>query len=359
MRPCARPVPSSGPARSRCPPIGARSSTATARNWPSRSPPRRSASTRSWSPTPRARSACWTSCSCSRPRRSRPSGPSSRAKQKGFVYVRRQVDASIGEQLADLELVGVNVDREDRRVLPGGETGRSVIGRTDIDGNGTAGLELQYGGGDPGTELGYDDILTGTPGVLTREVAPQGRSIPGSEEVTVPPVPGQDIVLTIDRSIQFADGAGVARSRQRARGARPAMSIVMGTHTGEVLAMSSVRAQRRRGRRDHERQLRRRQRLRARIGRQGGHGGRRSQPGLGQPRFDVRRPVAAAVRRRPAQRLAPAPGRPHDRRADPRRVVEHRHDRHPGVARVRRLGRGSSDALGVPAQLRFRRSARP
>ena len=31
-------------------------------------------------------------------------------------------------------------------MMPGGETGQSVIGDTDIDGNGIAGLELQYDG---------------------------------------------------------------------------------------------------------------------------------------------------------------------------------------------------------------------
>ena len=62
------------------------------------------------------------------------------------------------------ELDGVNVDDEDRRILPGGETGRSVIGLTDIDGNGIAGLEYQYGGGEAGRRAGYNDILTGTPG---------------------------------------------------------------------------------------------------------------------------------------------------------------------------------------------------
>ena len=162
------------------------------------------------------------------------------AKQRGFVYVRREVDVSIGEQLAQLGLVGVNVDPEDKRVLPGGETGRSVIGRTDIDGNGTAGLELQYGGGEPAAELGYDDILTGTPGLMTREVAPKGRSIPGSEQVVLGPVPGEDIVLTLDRSIQFATEQALL-SRVSELGARSGYVIVMRTGTGEVLAMSSVR----------------------------------------------------------------------------------------------------------------------
>ncbi len=55
-------------------------------------------------------------------------------------------------------------------MLPGGDTGRSVIGLTDIDGIGIAGLEKQY-----------DNVLGGKAGEETLEVAPGGRSIAGSE----------------------------------------------------------------------------------------------------------------------------------------------------------------------------------
>ncbi|HEX6657384.1 MAG TPA: penicillin-binding protein 2, partial [Ilumatobacter sp.] len=161
------------------------------------------------------------------------------ARDKGFVFVKRQVVVAIGQQIADLELSGVNVDPEDRRVLPGGETGRSVIGLTDIDGAGIAGLELQFGGGERGGEQGYTDILDGTPGELTKEVAPKGRSIPGSEQVTQQPVPGEDIILTLDRSIQFAVEEALL-GRVSELGAKSGTVVVMDTDTGDVLAMASV-----------------------------------------------------------------------------------------------------------------------
>jgi cell division protein FtsI (penicillin-binding protein 3) len=160
-------------------------------------------------------------------------------KEKGFVYVQREVDVTIGEQIAQLDLNGVNVDYEDERVLPGGNTGRSVIGRTDIDGVGVAGLELQYGGGEPGAELGYGDILEGVPGEMTKEVAPKGRSIPGSEQITTQPVPGEDIILTLDRSIQFAVEEALL-DRVAELQARSGTVVVMDTDTGDVLAMASV-----------------------------------------------------------------------------------------------------------------------
>ncbi|MGA1052311.1 MAG: peptidoglycan D,D-transpeptidase FtsI family protein [Ilumatobacteraceae bacterium] len=151
------------------------------------------------------------------------------AKESGFVYVRRQIDRELGEVIDRLGLEGVNVEPEDRRILPGGDTGRSVIGRTDIDGTGIAGLERQY-----------DELLRGSPGSLSREVAPRGRSIPGTEQVTLAPVPGNDIVLTIDRSIQFA-AEQLLVERVAELDARSGYIVIMDTASGDILAMASVR----------------------------------------------------------------------------------------------------------------------
>ncbi len=150
-------------------------------------------------------------------------------KERGFVYVARQADAGIGDQIASLGLSGVNVDREGRREMPGGDTGRSVIGRTNIDGVGISGLELQF-----------DDVLTGTGGSMSREVAPGDRSIPGSESIVEAPVPGHDLVLTLDRSIQYSTEQ-VLLEQVRRIGARGATAIAMDPSTGEIFSMASVR----------------------------------------------------------------------------------------------------------------------
>ena len=151
------------------------------------------------------------------------------SKDRGFVFVRRQADADIGDEISSMKLAGVNVDRESRREMPGGDTGRSVIGRTNIDGVGISGLELQY-----------DDMLTGTGGNMRREVAPGGRSIPGSEAVTDQPVAGDDLVLTLDRSIQYSTEQ-VLLEQVAAIGAKGATAIAMDTDTGEIYSMASVR----------------------------------------------------------------------------------------------------------------------
>jgi cell division protein FtsI (penicillin-binding protein 3) len=144
------------------------------------------------------------------------------------VYVKRQVDLQTGENLKALGINGLNVDSVDIRVLPGGTVGWSVIGRTDIDGNGISGLEAQY-----------DELLTGTPGELRKEVAPGGRSVAGSEDVVTAPVAGNDLILTLDRSIQFqAELLLVDRVDELL--AKSGTIIVMDTDTGDVLAMASV-----------------------------------------------------------------------------------------------------------------------
>lgn len=151
------------------------------------------------------------------------------ARERGFAYVARQVDNNLGAQIDALDLVGVSTYREDRRMLPGGITGRSVIGQVNIDGEGSAGLELQY-----------DALLTGTNGEMVREVAPGGRSIAGTEEVIRPAVPGGDLVLTIDRSLQYAAEQALMR-QVSGLGARGGEVIIMDTDTGDVYAMTSVR----------------------------------------------------------------------------------------------------------------------
>ncbi|MFK7918309.1 MAG: peptidoglycan D,D-transpeptidase FtsI family protein [Ilumatobacter sp.] len=149
--------------------------------------------------------------------------------RRGFVYVARQVDADIAARIDALNRAGINVDGEARREMPGGQTGQTVLGRTNIDGVGIAGLELQY-----------DDLLTGTGGQSTREIAPGGRTIPGSETVSQAPVAGDDLVLTIDRSIQFASEQVLIEQVEEI-GARGGFIIVMDTDTGEILANASVR----------------------------------------------------------------------------------------------------------------------
>ncbi len=150
------------------------------------------------------------------------------AKDKSFVYVARQIDDDLANSVIALNLSGIDVLREDKRIMPSGEVGRSLLGRTDIDGIGTAGVEKLY-----------NAELTGADGERVREHDAKGRSIPGSGATTTAPIPGNDLILTLDRSLQFqVEQALITRVTDlKAKGGAV---VVMDTATGEIYAIANV-----------------------------------------------------------------------------------------------------------------------
>ncbi len=150
------------------------------------------------------------------------------AKDKSFIYVARQIDDDLADSVMALNISGIDLLREDQRIMPSGEVGRSLLGRTDIDGVGTAGVELLY-----------NAELTGVDGERVREHDARGRSIPGSGATTTEPVPGNDLILTLDRSLQFqVEQALVARVE--ALSAKGGAVVVMDTATGQIYAIANV-----------------------------------------------------------------------------------------------------------------------
>ena len=151
------------------------------------------------------------------------------AKDRQFVYVARQVDDVTAQAIRNLDLAGVGWYDEPTRVFPAGDLARGVLGRTDVDGRGIGGIEKLY-----------DAELTGEPGRLVRERDGNGRSIPMGKRILEQAVPGDDLVLTISRPIQYAAEQALVQKVAEI-GARGATAIVMDPATGEVYAMAGVR----------------------------------------------------------------------------------------------------------------------
>ncbi len=149
-------------------------------------------------------------------------------QDRHFVYLARQVDHELGEEIAALELPGIGVLTEPERVYPAGTLAGQVVGFTDIDAQGLQGLEARY-----------DHVLAGEPGTLLLERAPGGLDIASGIRELEPPVVGTDVVLTLDRDIQHVAelAADDALERYEARGAS---IVVTEVGTGDVLAMASA-----------------------------------------------------------------------------------------------------------------------
>ncbi|HUI68873.1 MAG TPA: penicillin-binding protein 2, partial [Spirochaetia bacterium] len=85
--------------------------------------------------------------------------------------------------------------------------------------------------GKTGIEKEYDSVLRGKDGTRYRVVDVRERRLTGEEEEVVPPVPGKNVVLTIDRRIQ--------KLAEQALGPRKGSVVVLKPATGEILAMVS------------------------------------------------------------------------------------------------------------------------
>ena len=148
--------------------------------------------------------------------------------KRRFIYLKRR--ASFQEARAARELIdtrdvpGVDFQTEYRRYYPGVEVFGHVLGFTDIEDRGQEGMELAY-----------EKWLGAEPG--RRRVIQDGRHrIVAEVEQIRPPRNGKDLVLSLDRRLQFLAyrelKAAVAEHK-----AVGGTAVVLDVATGEVLAM--------------------------------------------------------------------------------------------------------------------------
>ena len=154
---------------------------------------------------------------------------------KSRQYVRllggRKVPPEISQKVAELRIPGIFLEPTTQRSYPGGRIAAHLLGFVDNEGVGWYGLEGQYGG-DTGGPVG------GTPGRLRAERDTAGNEIGFAERHWQPPVDGLDLILTIDRTIQYV----AERELERAIAQHQASGgtvIVMDPKSGAVLAMAS------------------------------------------------------------------------------------------------------------------------
>jgi cell division protein FtsI (penicillin-binding protein 3) len=148
--------------------------------------------------------------------------------KSAFAYVARKVDDATAKRVRDLDLVGISFQDESRRFYPNGTVAGPVVGFVGTDNTGLGGMEYHY-----------DSLLTGKPGSAQVERDPQGNDIPGGERQVSPAKRGQDVVLTIDSSLQWNTEQALLQG-VTSMNARGGTAIVVDVQTGDVLAMATV-----------------------------------------------------------------------------------------------------------------------
>ena len=146
--------------------------------------------------------------------------------KSGFAYVARKVAPALAKAALALGLPGVGSYAEEQRSYPMKGSAAQVLGFAGVDGNGLAGLELEY-----------EKQLAGKAGeeVVVRD--PAGRALKTESQHL--PSAGKDVRLTLDEAIQY-QAEDVLKHTVSSSYAKAAVGIVMDPRTGEILAMVNV-----------------------------------------------------------------------------------------------------------------------
>ena len=143
---------------------------------------------------------------------------------KEFVWLRRRLNPSIADEIRELKIPGVYLQKEYRRFYPAGEVTSHVIGFTNIDDVGQEGLELAY-----------DNWLAGSPGSKRVIKNRLGQTVE-EDELIRESDPGKDLHLSIDKRLQYLAYREL-KSTVLQHGARSGSVVVLDVDSGEVLAM--------------------------------------------------------------------------------------------------------------------------
>ena len=142
------------------------------------------------------------------------------------IFLKRQVDPNVAQQIKKLEIPGIGLNNEYRRFYPEGEAMAHVVGFTSVEDRGQEGMELSR-----------EKDLAGHPGQRRVVVDRLGRVV---EDVAIEQFPqnGKDLQLSIDSKIQYlaynALKSAVIEHHAKAGGA-----VVLDTQTGEILALAN------------------------------------------------------------------------------------------------------------------------
>ena len=145
---------------------------------------------------------------------------------KTFVWLKRQLDWDVGQQIKALAIKGIYQTREYTRKYPEGESAAHIVGFTNVEDKGQEGMELAF-----------EKELAGQPG--SRRVIKDrlGRVVEGVGE-EIPPIDGREITLSIDSKIQFFAYQKI-KEQVLAHKALGGSVVVMDARTGELLALAN------------------------------------------------------------------------------------------------------------------------
>lgn len=151
-----------------------------------------------------------------------------KADTSSYLVLSTGLNIDTAQKIIDLGIRGVGVTEYSERFYPEGNLASQVLGFVNSDNEGQYGVE-QY----------YEELIGGEDGLLKTATDANGIPLQASEgNVSIEPVEGEDVTLTIDRNIQDYVQSRL-RNTVNKFSAESASAIVLDPNTGKILAMAN------------------------------------------------------------------------------------------------------------------------
>lgn len=149
-------------------------------------------------------------------------------KEVHFAYLARKVTLEKWDAIKGLKLPGLYSEPASLRVYPSGSLAANVLGYTNANGDGVAGIEAKF-----------NEELAGVDGSKTYERSATGGEIPTGTGNEIDPQPGSSYQLTINRDLQWVAQQQINASGKRFA-AESATVVVMDSKTQRILALAQA-----------------------------------------------------------------------------------------------------------------------
>jgi len=143
---------------------------------------------------------------------------------KTFCWVGRKADDETIERIKSLNLQGIHFQKEPKRFYPARDLAAQVVGSVGMEDSGQSGIEHEF-----------DEKLRGRAGKMFISVDARRQWF---SDVEKQPEPGESLVLTIDKNIQYIAEKELDQAIHDTQ-AIAGTVIVENPHTGEILALAN------------------------------------------------------------------------------------------------------------------------
>ena len=143
---------------------------------------------------------------------------------KTFCWVARKGDDETIQRIKSLGLQGIHFQKEPKRFYPARDLAAQVVGTVGMEDSGQSGIEHAF-----------DDELRGRAGKMSISVDARRQWF---SDVEKQPEPGENLVLTVDKNIQYIAEKELEQAIHDTR-AIAGTVIVENPHTGEILALAN------------------------------------------------------------------------------------------------------------------------